>query len=216
MGYPVDSYTPATYADLYGGDVDLGSSSPTILPVPAASKYKHLALQSGKDHCLRLLNLENLSGQGGPGAVGGELNADACASGTLGGQSSVWVDPEDGSTWVFVSGGWITAYQMTFDNAGLPQLIQKWQLPAQGTLGTISNSAAVIANNELYYTTYDSIVYAVKPTTGEIIWTDSSVMEYTFWNSPPIVVNGRIYFTFSSKVAAFQLDGIFRGGFQKQ
>ena len=65
-GSPLDSYTPANYQYLDDTDADLGSTAPAILP-PAPGKYPHLAVQGGKDGILRLLNLDQLSGQSGTG-----------------------------------------------------------------------------------------------------------------------------------------------------
>ena len=66
-GRPLDSYTPPNFQALDNADADLGSTAPAILPVPAASNVPALAVQGGKDALLRLLNLTNLSGSGGPG-----------------------------------------------------------------------------------------------------------------------------------------------------
>ena len=72
-GGPLDSYTPSTFLQLQLTDGDLGSTAPAILPAPARSRVRNLAVQSGKDQLLRLLNLDDLSGQGGTGHVGGEI-----------------------------------------------------------------------------------------------------------------------------------------------
>src|SRR5206468_2436874 len=72
-GKPLDSYTPTNFQALDNADADLGSAAPALLPVAAASSVQHLGLQTGKDGKLRLLDLANLSGQGGPGYVGGEI-----------------------------------------------------------------------------------------------------------------------------------------------
>jgi hypothetical protein len=65
-GNPLDSYTPTNQAALNSGDLDLGSTAPAILPVPSSSSVQHLAVQSGKDARLRLLNLDNLAGRAAP------------------------------------------------------------------------------------------------------------------------------------------------------
>ncbi len=70
---PTDSYTPSNEAALDTYDLDLGGTAPAVLHAPAGSKLPHIAVQSGKDAKLRLLNLDNLSGQGGPGRLGGEV-----------------------------------------------------------------------------------------------------------------------------------------------
>src|SRR5207237_8672903 len=74
-GKPLDSFTPANFPALDNADADLGSAAPAILPAPAGSSVQHLALQTGKDGKLRLLDLSNLNGQGGPGHIGGEMGA---------------------------------------------------------------------------------------------------------------------------------------------
>ena len=48
---------------------------------PGEQHCRHLAVQGGKDSLLRLLNLDNLSGQGGPGHTGGEVGAGRRAAG---------------------------------------------------------------------------------------------------------------------------------------
>ena len=74
-GKPVDSYTATNFQALDNADADLGSTAPAILPVPASSVVQHLAVQGGKDAKVRLINLANMSGQGGPGHTGGEIGA---------------------------------------------------------------------------------------------------------------------------------------------
>src|SRR5262249_32477725 len=79
-GTPLDSYTPSNYQSLQNSDKDLGSTNMLILP-NNGSKYAHLGMQSGKDQQLRLINLDNMSGQGGPGKVAGEVSTTALATG---------------------------------------------------------------------------------------------------------------------------------------
>src|SRR5262249_9717195 len=67
---PIDSYTPTNFQQLSLNDEDLGGMAPARIPVPTASRVPHLAMQAGKDGMLRLLNLDNLSGQGIPGQTG--------------------------------------------------------------------------------------------------------------------------------------------------
>src|SRR5580765_34707 len=80
-GKPLDSYTPATYAQLQAADADLGSTAPAILP--AAQFAGRLAVQGGKDGLLRLIDLSNLSGQGAVGQVGGELQSFTIPQGNV-------------------------------------------------------------------------------------------------------------------------------------
>src|SRR5262249_1495735 len=129
LGLPVDSYTPSNYTTLYNSDIDLGATSLAILPSTSA-KYPHLAVQSGKDGCLRLINLDDMSGLAGPGHAGGEINAaTSCTTSKLAfpvfSQPAVWVDPGDQSTWFFIAnGGGLFAIHVTFDGSGNPSLTQ--------------------------------------------------------------------------------------------
>ena len=86
----------------------------------AASNVQHLAMQGGKDAKIRLLNLANLSGQGGPGHTGGEVAAiiNVPQGGGVLSQPAVWVNPADGSTWVFiVNGSGASALRLTIDGS---------------------------------------------------------------------------------------------------
>ncbi len=155
-GMPVDSYTPASYANLQSTDADLGSTSVAILPAPVGSNVAHLGLQGGKDGCVRLLNLDNLSGHSAPAHVGGELqamtlpgNTDHCTDGgnssTFKTQAAVWVDDLDTppSTWAFVGhNSGIVGYQVIL-SAGTPALSPAWSSASSGT-------SPVVANRVLY------------------------------------------------------------------
>lgn len=207
MGFPVDSYTPSDYANLYGGDTDLGSTAPAILPSTSAT-FPHLAIQSGKDSCVRLINLDNMSGAGGPGNAGGELNAaTSCSTDAIGGgvvfpQPAVWVNPADNTTWVYVvnHGSKIQAYQLNV--SGTPSLTKKWS----GAAGR----SPVIAGHILYYVSSNAIV-ALDTLTGRQLWTGS--IGSTHWQSP-IVVNQHVYVSDNTgALTSFYIDGIFINSF---
>lgn len=215
-GMPVDSYTPVDESSLLGGDTDLGSTSPAILPAPAGSSVAHLGVQGGKDSCVRLLNLDSLNGSPGPGHVGGELQAialtnavDHCTDGINANnfltQPAVWVNPADASTWVFIAHGTgIAAYRLMLDAAGDPSLSPQWS-------STNSGTSAVVANGTLYYASSHAL-RALDALTGEAIWSDDQIGNI-HWQSP-IVVNGRVYvIDLTSRLWVYRLDGIFRGSF---
>ena len=127
-GKPLDSYTATNFQSLDNGDTDLGSTAPAILPVPANSTVQSLAVQGGKDAKLRLLNLANLSGQGGPGHLGGEIGAiiNVPQGGVVLTQPAVWVNPADGSTWIFVvNGNGASGLRLNFDVNGNPSLVPR-------------------------------------------------------------------------------------------
>jgi hypothetical protein len=184
-GLPIDSYTPAEFQQLEDADADLGSTAPAILPAPAGSRVAHLAVQSGKDAKLRLLNLDDLSGAGGPGHVGGELQKISVPLGTgVLTAPAVWVDPIDGSTWAFVvnfSG--LSGVKLSVDGAGTPSLAVQWTDSGSG-------SSPIVANGILYWVTSNRM-RAIDPRTGALLWSDGTFGS-VHWQSP-IVIEGRLY-----------------------
>src|SRR5215472_3990390 len=196
---PLDSYTPTNFGSLDGGDTDLGSTAPAILPVPANSNVQHLAVQGGKDQQLRLLNLANLSGQGGPGHTGGTVQAafPLPQGGNVLSQPAVWVNPADASTWVFVgTSGGLAGLKLSIDAGGNPSLAAQWHNSVGGT-------SPVVANGVVYYVG-GGLLRAVHPISGATLWTGTSVGS-THWESP-IVANGVVYVTGgSTHLTAFGL-----------
>jgi hypothetical protein len=190
-GWPVDSYTPTEYQALQNADADLGSTAPAILPVPAGSTVAHLGLQSGKDAQIRLLNLADLSGQGGPGHVGGELQKIALPQGgVVLTAPAVWVNPADGATWVFIANGsGISGLKLGLNESGVPHLLASapnaWTTTPGGTSPIVANGVLYIASS--------GAIRALDPTTGITLWQDTS-LGAIHWESP-IVINGRLYVT---------------------
>jgi outer membrane protein assembly factor BamB len=191
-GLPLDSYTPVEYQSLQNNDADLGSTAPALLPTVPGSNVAHLAVQSGKDGQLRLLNLSNLSGSGGPGHTGGELQKIAVPQGNeVLTQPAVWVNPVDGGIWVIVANdNGIAGLQVTADGSGNPSLGSKWH---GGTGGT----SPVVANGMVFYFGGGG-VRALDPTTGNLLWSDTSPGG-VHWESP-IVIDGRLYVADESAV----------------
>ncbi len=182
-GSPLDSYTPVNFQVLDSTDADLGSTAPALLPANSG-KYPHLAVQGGKDAVLRLLNLDNLGGQGQAGRTGGEVFA---MSVPMGGQvltqPAVWVNPADGHTWVFVSNGaGIAGLELVLDGAGNPSLQSRW------TAGP--GTSPIVANGVIYYAR-SGLISALDPTSGSLLWSSSQVGGI-HWQSP-VVANGVLY-----------------------
>ena len=182
-GQPIDSYTPPNFQALEDGDTDLGSTAPLVLPAPAGFPVPHVGVQAGKDGILRLLNLDNLSNQGTgpqPGRTGGEL-ATAQLSSDVFTAPAAWVNPADGSSWVFVATGFaVFAYQLT---AGSPvALTSKWTNASGGT-------SPLVANNVLYLAS-GSAVQAFSAASGARLW--SAPVGNIHWQSP-VVANGVLY-----------------------
>ena len=199
-GKPLDVYTPATFQSLDVLDIDLGSTAPAILPVPPTSSVQHLAAQGGKDRFLRLINLANLSGQGGPGYTGGEIGGLGIDIGNeLLSQPAVWVNPADSTTWLFLTNGSTSAYRLSIAVNGSPSLVSQWT----GANG--SNSSPLVANNVLYVAS-GSTVRALNPVTKAVLWTSAAnAISSVKWQSP-VVANCALYIADQSNhLSAFTL-----------
>jgi outer membrane protein assembly factor BamB len=201
-GNPLDSYTPASYQQLQDRDADLGSTAPAILPAPAGSAVKHLALQGGKDGKLRLLNLDNLSGQGGPGHTEGQVGpvSNAPQHGAVFSSPAVWVNPADNSTWTFVAGSpGVAGLQVTVDASGTPGLKLMWQVAGGGTSPIMVNGVLYVAGS--------NAMRAFDPVTGKQLWHDTGIGAI-HWESP-IVVNGVLYITDENgQLTAYAPNGV--------
>jgi outer membrane protein assembly factor BamB len=201
-GVPLDTYTPAEFQSLDASDADLGSAGPAILPAPAGSSVQHLALQTGKDGRLRLIDLANLSGQDGPGHLGGEIGAVIDVpqgGGDVLPQPAVWVNPGDGSTWAFVANTQgVSGLQVVLGPGSVPALNPQWQNNVRG-------SSPIVANNVLYYASSNAL-QALDPTSGSVLWSTSQIGGI-HWQSP-IVANGAVYIADESvHLSAFAVPG---------
>jgi hypothetical protein len=203
---PVDSWTPTDQAALNAADADIGSTGPALLPVPASSPHPHLALQGGKLPSgasaapLRILDLDDLSGMGGPGHQGGELyKADAPTNGGILTEPTVWVNPADQTVWAFVATG-SGLSGLKIDPAA-PSWTMQWTTAKGGT-------SPIVANGILYYAATGAgrqganSVYALDPLTGSVLWSapiadaagGSAAIGGIHWESP-IVAHGYLYVT---------------------
>jgi len=198
-GKPVDSYTPPNWSALDDTDADIGSTGPTILSAPPASNVQHLALQSGKDGMLRLLNLSNLSGAGAPGHIGGSIGAPFAVpqGGGVFSQPATWINPGDGSAWVFiVNGKGASALRLGVDAGGNPSLATQWSSGSGGT-------SPIVANNMLFHVS-GGTVRVLDPATGNVLAALSGTGA-PHWQSL-IVANGVVYATDqASHLTAFAL-----------
>jgi malectin (di-glucose binding ER protein)/putative pyrroloquinoline-quinone binding quinoprotein/PQQ enzyme-like repeat protein len=200
-GNPLDSYTPSVYQTLQNNDKDLGSTNMLIL-VNNGSKYPHLGMQSGKDAVVRLINLDNMSGQGAPGKVAGEV---ASAALTTGGEvqnpCATWINPADSKTWMYISSpsNGVNAYQLAVDGGGNPSLTAVWHQ------STANNGGVTVANNVLYYASNNNL-HALNPTTGAQLWNATSIGQI-HWQTPT-VANGVVYIGDNGReVTAFGFAG---------
>lgn len=187
----LDSYTPANQQQLNDTDADLGSDSPALLPPIPASKTPDLLVQGGKDNVLRLVNRDNMSGAGGPGHIGGELQTIA-SPGSCGifTQPAVWTDPTTGQVWVLVASACdFGGYKVVTDGAGRTTLQPAWTVSGDFT-------SPLVANGVLYAATSGQVL-AFDPRTGRGLWSSAEssaggTIGGIHWESP-IVVNSHLY-----------------------
>ena len=187
----LDSYTPANYQQLDDTDGDLGSNAPALLPPIPASKTPYLMVQGGKDGMLRLVNRQNMSGAGGPGHVGGELQTIAspgrCLIFT---QPAVWTDSASGQVWVYVASSCQTGgYRVVTDSSGKTALQPAWMVQGNFT-------SPLLVNSVLYAATSGQ-VKALDPLTGRSLWSSAQAsaggsIGGIHWESP-IVVDSHLY-----------------------
>jgi outer membrane protein assembly factor BamB len=182
---PLDSYTPVDFQQLNASDADLGSTAPAVLPAVPGSRFPHLAVQSGKDGNLRLLDLDNLSGSGRPGAVGGELQiVPVPQGGEVLTAPAVWTDPASGTPWIFVANdSGLAGIQVVAGGGGMPSLVPIWTDSHGGT-------SPVVAGRMVFYVG-DVGLRALAARTGALLFGDGGPASI-HWQSP-IVVGGRVY-----------------------
>jgi outer membrane protein assembly factor BamB len=165
----LQNWTPSDQKSLEDGDVDLGSTAPALLG-------SGLAVQSGKDGKLRLLDLHRLNGHGGASpATGGELQT-LQLDGGLFSAPAVW--REGGRTWVFVSTfSGTRAYELTGRRLRLV-----WSRAAGGT-------SPAVAGGLLYLYDPSGGLFVYRPRSGSLVTRLPAGPGH--WNSP-IVTDGRI------------------------
>ena len=175
-GMPVDSYTPTTFPKLQSTDADLGSESIADRAAAAGNRcaIQHIAVQAGKDGCVRLINLADLSGKAHRRrrAVNSmrriwsraRTHARRVSDGPeIKPQPAVWVNPADSSSWIYVTSysNGSAAYGSRWTAAGKPSLAKQW--PASDTCS--SGTSPVVANGTLYYMSGNHLV-ALDAVTG--------------------------------------------------
>jgi outer membrane protein assembly factor BamB len=170
----VGSYTPSNQAELEAQDIDLGSTSPAILPDPASGRPKFL-LQGGKDGLLRLLALPLHSA--GP-RLGGQRQI-VTAPGRTDVFTAIAVRHRRGLTEAFVT---TNAGTGAFRLRG-GRLQRMW---SNGTGGT----SPVLAGGVLWVYDPGGALVAYRPGSGRVI--HRFAVPGGHWNSP-VVAGGRVY-----------------------
>lgn len=181
------SYTPTDYQQLQDGDVDLGSTSPTILPDQANSQTPWMLVQGGKDAVLKLLNRAALPG------VGGELQLIDLPAGLFS-TPAVWTDASN-NAWIFLGfSNEVEAYRLHTNSSGTSQLVDVWKSNAGSTRG--EGTSPVVANG-IVFVAFDGQVVALNAVNGSELWNSAKhgsrkTIGPVHWESP-IVVNGWVY-----------------------
>jgi len=168
----LQNWTPENQKQLEDGDADLGSTAPALLGAG-------LALQSGKDGKLRLLDLRRLNGHGGAGPVtGGELQTLPAPGG-----SGVFTTPAvlraGRTTWAFVT---------TFDGTAAyrlegRRLVRVWENGFAGTSPVVAGGLVFV------YDPGGGGLRVYRPGSGRPLATLGAGSGH--WNSP-VVADGRI------------------------
>jgi outer membrane protein assembly factor BamB len=200
------NYTPTNYRQLQQGDVDLGSTSPAMLPTQTRSQTPLMLVQGGKDAVLKLVDRATMPG------VGNELQLIDLPQGLF--SSPAVASDASGNAWVFLGFSYVViGYRLKTNNSGQSQLVQMWQASPAQTNG--EGTTPVVANGMLFVA-YDGAIVALNAANGNLLWNSSAYGGKAFgpvhWQSP-IVVDGSVYcsdlngnltaFTLGSKRAPF-------------
>jgi hypothetical protein len=220
-GLPRDSYTPDTYQHLDDADIDLGSVALAIMPAPAGSTVAHVGVQAGKDGVLRVIDLDDMSGNGGAGHIGGEVQQLAVPQGGNGypndlmrEQPAVWTNPAGGAWLLVGNGSGLSGLRLDLDGTSKPTLTSVWTK----TESTAFSTSPIVANGIVFNAgpcSAGKCVNARNSETGDLLWSSPAIGSL-HWQSP-IVVDGVVYVIDESHTLwAFGLaltDDIFKNGF---
>lgn len=185
------SYTPPNYAKLAASDLDLGSTSPAILPEQTTSQTPWMLVQAGKDGNIRLINRATLPG------VGGELQV-LHPSQSLYSAPAVWTDSSN-HVWIFFGfPARIYAYQLVTDASGVSKLSLKW---SKAVGKTVRGTSPVVADG-IVFGAFNGAIVALAATTGAELWSSATLGSQESIGpvhfESPIVVNGWVYCSDSS------------------
>ena len=183
-------YAPSDALQLQQSDLDLGSTSPALIPRQTTSNTPLMAVQGGKDKILRLIDRSNLTG--GTPLQSITLDAKVYSAPAIyqspGGVVYVYVGLADG----------MYAYALS-SIGGSSQLTQVWK--ANLTLGGEGTSAAVRAG--VVYVAASNQLVALNATTGATL--GSATIGGVHWESP-MIARGIVYVTDESRnLTAFQI-----------
>lgn len=169
--------TPSDAADLDASDLDVGSSSPALLPRRSGST-RLLAVQGGKDAKLRLLDRSQLGG------VGHALQTIALGT-ELFSAPAVWSD-HAGGVWIFLGlGDGVHAFRLTGGN-GAERLTSAWHAAVasneEGSSPVVSDGVVIVPGN--------AELVALDAENGRVLW--HHAMGAVHWQSASIA-GGAVY-----------------------
>jgi outer membrane protein assembly factor BamB len=105
------------------------------------------------------------------------------------------VNPQDGTTWVFVSNdNGISGLQLTLGPGGVPQLTPRWQNPTGGGSPLVANGVLYFIHGYISGQT-PGLVIGLNPTNGNQLWIAPNPNGYQVHWESPIVANGVVYFS---------------------
>lgn len=183
-----DAYTPTNFDQLDSQDLDLGSTTPIMLPRQSGA-HPWLAIQGGKDGYLRVIDRADMSGRGHPGHPGGEVaQFQIPQGGHMPTAGVAWRD-NSGGTWIFYATDNGLAGVQVRVAGNVVTLRQVWL--HKGTY-----SSPLLAGGVLYVAESGAL-RAFDPKTGRVLWSsDRSSAKRNIhdvhWESPT-VINGRVY-----------------------
>jgi len=170
-------YTPPNAVMLENGDIDLGSTSPALIPRLTGTTTPLLAVQGGKDGILRLLDRTSFTAplQSVTLPIQTEMVSAPAVYRTSGGQTFVYVGMPNA----------VYGYQVTV-TSGTPQLSLTWTANIASGKGT---SPAVRAG--VVYVSATNELVALNATTGVVLGTNTA-LGAVHWQSP-VVARGVVF-----------------------
>lgn len=169
----IESYTPDNAAELEADDLDVGSSSPALLPRVPASATPLMAVQGGKDSVLKLLDRTHLGGVGHP------LQTISLPD-ELFGAPAVWSDGS-GTPWVAIdlSDG-VHAYRLVTSNRR-SRLVGAWH----AAVASSREGTSPVESGGVLFVAASGALIALDAQTGKQLW-NAQEIGGIHWESPAV------------------------------
>ncbi len=171
--------TPANYNDLEAEDLDVGSSSPAMLPRQPDSATPLMAVQGGKDSVLRLFDRTHLDGLHPPLQT---INIGYLLFSIPG----IWTGPA-GATYVFIGiADGVHAYRLVTTNRA-SRLVSAWHT----TLDLGREAATPVVSDGVLFLATSSGLLALDAQTGRRLWSSTAIGPI-HWQIP-VVARDTVY-----------------------